>query len=79
MPTWEYRILSRYWTNGSWTWTHDKKDQRSPEELLNALGRDGWELVATPAWLSSLWQPGGGQPYQGPADTVVNYIFKRPG
>lgn len=78
MQKWAYKIIVRTLTNGDWSWGHDNKDQRGGEELLNDLGREGWELVAVPSPLAGLWQAGGGQPGHGPANTIMHYIFKRP-
>lgn len=72
MGKWEYRALVRLAipTRGDWLaykWQHDEKDARSSEELLNALGSEGWELV-TATCVPSGNGPGG----------HLHYLLKRP-
>jgi hypothetical protein len=78
MQKWEYQVFVRNLKNGDWIWEHDNKDQRGSAQLLNDLGREGWELVAAPSPLAGMWQAGGGQPGHGPAHSILFFIFKRP-
>jgi hypothetical protein len=70
MQKWEYFVLVRSQLNGQWRWAEDNKDNRSSNEVLNDLGKQGWELVSTPTMLASL--------YGNVGSTVMQYIFKRP-
>jgi Domain of unknown function (DUF4177) len=68
MQRWEYQIVVRVLVDTKYQWT-DEKDKRSSGDVLNELGKEGWELVAAPAALAHLG-----------SKTVshVHYIFKRP-
>lgn len=51
MQRWDYKVVVRAYTvNGggqiNFTWPHDPKDKRNGEEVLQALGQEGWELVS---------------------------------
>jgi Domain of unknown function (DUF4177) len=68
MQKWEYQVVVRVLVDTKYQWA-DEKDKRSPGEMLNALGEEGWELVAAHAALAYLG-----------TKTVshVHYILKRP-
>jgi len=68
MQRWEYRILARTFNQGGGSATYewpDKKDKRSGEEVVNAMGLEGWELVTVTV------VPLGGYGH-------LQYFFKRP-
>ncbi len=66
MTRWEYRVL--VWQGSVWTnkgeWSLDPIKNKSTEEALNHMGREGWELI-------------GLGPVHG-EDQSVGYMFKRP-
>lgn len=61
MQRWEYKTVDN--TKG---WVIHKVD-KNPEEKLNELGKDGWELVGT---IES--------PFGGDSSQTTTLIFKRP-
>jgi len=68
MPKFEYKIVVRSCHDGKFEWFLDKNDKRNAEELLNALGNEGWEFVsATPLALRA----GNGD------STLIHYFLKR--
>ncbi len=68
MQKWEYLVLVRSIVNGKYKWQDKQYGDKGSGEILNELGRQGWELTTTTSWK---W---GGDS----SDVSVHYIFKRP-
>ena len=81
MQKWEYQTLVRLERNREWNWA-DPNEKRGVNEVLNALGQQGWELVSVMSVLAALDQPSAvyraSSNYDGAATSVVQHIFKRP-
>ena len=67
MKKWDYQLLVQIWDRqkGRFYWADNETDPRSPEERLEILAQDGWEVLsAFPC---------------GARDTQKNYLLRRPG
>ncbi|THD35137.1 MAG: DUF4177 domain-containing protein [Sphingomonas sp.] len=63
---WEYNTATRYLLAGRWDWEEPQLKQMAVYEALDAVGREGWELVSA----VSLNENG--------TTNEVQYLFKRP-
>jgi hypothetical protein len=67
MQRWEYRVIVRIAVDNRYTWS-DAKDKRSSEQVLNDMGKEGWELVTVSTVVA---RPATGESH-------LHYIFRRP-
>jgi len=49
MKKWEYQLLVQLWDHqrGRFYWADNETDPRSPQERLDILAQDGWEVLST--------------------------------
>ncbi|MBV6394896.1 MAG: hypothetical protein HFACDABA_00466 [Anaerolineales bacterium] len=65
MQKWDYKTLTVSENRGKWVWS-DTQTEKSEQERLKELGKEGWELVGVAL-------------YQGQFSTLAYYYyFKRP-
>jgi hypothetical protein len=65
MKKWDYQLLVQLWDSqrGRFYWADNEMDPRSPQERLEGLEQDGWEILSTfPC---------------GAKDTQQNYLLRR--
>jgi hypothetical protein len=72
MQNWEYKIVVRLLNlaTEAYEWSPDRNDKRSGEEMLDACGREGWELVSVVSISYNRNHDG--------LTTRIDYFFKRP-
>jgi hypothetical protein len=68
MQKWEYFAIVQSWDDEEkkFRWGDDLTDERNVTERLNALGQEGWEVVAAYASTSGMQRD------------YYNYLLKRP-
>ena len=73
MQKWEYQVVIRYLDpkTGKYNW-EDPNEMRNGEEVLNALGQKGWELISVLP-ISKDWQTN-----LSGNTSHIHYFLKRP-
>lgn len=66
------RVLTRLVANGVFSWAGNKEEKRTGEDMINAYGQEGWELVSV---ASILLEYNRGL---GSATSHLQYFFRRP-